>query len=104
MLDITDIFRHQKQGFTTSDVRNIEVTFVLKLLAHDIDSHFFYTQLPLNEDDINFEEQLNHMNYKKIVKNYMIIVGKIVISLLLMFLCLVMDVVCLNIPSVLLKI
>ena len=104
VLDITDSLRHQKQGLTTSDVRDIEGIFVVKLRAQNIDSHFFYTQLPLNEDDNNFEEQLSYMNYKKTVKNYMILVGKIVISLMLMFLCLVMDVVCLNIISFLLKI
>ena len=67
MLDITDILRHKKQGLTTSDVRNIEGIFVVKLHAHKIDSHFFYTQLPLNEDDKKFEEQLSYMNYNKIV-------------------------------------
>ena len=28
----------------------------------------FYTQLPLNEDDKNPEEQLSYINYKKTVK------------------------------------
>ena len=104
VLDITDSLRHQKQGLTTSDNRDIEGIFVVKLRAQNIDSHFFYTQLPLNEDDNNFEEQLSYMNYKKTVKNYMILVGKIVISLLLMFICLVMDGLCLNILIFLLKI
>ena len=52
----------------------------------------------------NFEEQFNYINYKKKVKNYMILVGKTVIPLLLMFLCLVMSVVCLSILSFMLKI
>ena len=60
--------RHQQQILTTSDVRDIEVTFVVKLHAQNIDSHFFHTQLPLNEYDNNFEEQLSYMNYKKTVK------------------------------------
>ena len=51
VLDITYSLRHQKQGLTTSDVRDIEGIFVVKLCAQKIDSHFFYTQLPLNEDD-----------------------------------------------------
>ena len=99
MLDITDSLRHQKLGLTTSDVRYIERTFVVKLRGHNISSHFFYTQLLLNEDDKNFEEKFSFMNYKKTVKNYMILVGKIVILLLMMFICLVADVVCLNIHS-----
>ena len=99
VLGIKYILRHQKQVLTTSDVRDIEGNSVVKLRGQNINCHFFYTQLRLNEDDNNFEEQLIYMNYKKIVKNYMILVGKIVISLLLMVLCLVMDVVCLNILS-----
>ena len=67
MLDITDRLRHHKQGLTTSYVRDIEVTFVVKLRAQKMDSHFFYTQLPLNEDDKNSKEQLSCMNYKKTV-------------------------------------
>ena len=55
LLDITDILRHQKQELITSDVMDIEGTFVVKLRAQNIDSHFLYTQLPLNEDDNNFE-------------------------------------------------
>ena len=86
VLDIKDRVRHQKQGLTPSDVRDIEVTFVVKLRAHNIYSHFFYTQLTLNEDDNNFEEKLNYINYNKTVKNHMIMVGKIVISPLLMYL------------------
>ena len=40
----------------------------MKLRGQNIDFHFFYTQLPLNEDDNNFEEQLSYMNYKKKVR------------------------------------
>ena len=40
VLDITDRLRHQKQGLTTSDVRDIGGNFVVKLRAHKIDSHF----------------------------------------------------------------
>ena len=41
VLDITDRLRHQKQGLTTSDVRDVEGTFVVKLRAQKVDSHFF---------------------------------------------------------------
>ena len=67
-LDTTDRLRYQKQGLTTSYVRDIEVIFVVKLRGHNIHCHFFCTQLPMNEDDTNFEEQLNYMNYKESVK------------------------------------
>ena len=40
VLDITDSLRHQKQVWTTSDVRDFEGTFVVKLRAQKIDSHF----------------------------------------------------------------
>ena len=40
VLDIIDRLRYQKQGLTTSDVRDIEVTFVLKLCARKIDRKF----------------------------------------------------------------
>ena len=40
----------------------------MKLCAQNIDSHFFYAQLPLNEDDNSFEEQLRYINYKTIVE------------------------------------
>ena len=53
VLDITDRLRHQKQGLKTSDVRDIEGIFVVKLRGQNIDCPFFYTQLPLNEDDKN---------------------------------------------------
>ena len=57
VLDITDSLRHQKQGWTTSDVRDFEGTFVVKLRAQKMDSNFSYTQLTLNKDDNNSEEQ-----------------------------------------------
>ena len=68
VMDIKYSVIHQKQGFTTSDVMDIDGAFVVKLRAQDIYGRFFYTQLPLNEDDNNFEEKLGYMNYKKIVK------------------------------------
>ena len=71
----------------------------MKLRAQKIDSNFSYTQLNLNKDDNNSEEQLSYMNYKKTVRKLHDTGQKTVITLLLMFLCLVMDVVCLNVLS-----
>ena len=68
MLDITEILRHQKQGLTTLDVRDVEGTFVVKLHAQKIDIHFLNTQLPMNDN--NLEEQLSYMNYKKKVRKF----------------------------------
>ena len=47
----------------------------MKLRGHNIDTCFFVTQLPLNEDDKCFEEQFNDIDYKKTVKHYIILVG-----------------------------
>ena len=40
VLDITDRLRHKKHILTTSDVRDDEGTFVVKLHAQKVDSHF----------------------------------------------------------------
>ena len=53
-----------------ADVRYIEDIFVVKLSAQKIDSHFKNTQLPLNEDDGNIEEQLSYINFKKTVRKF----------------------------------
>ena len=37
VLDITDSLRHQKQGLTTLDIRDIEGTFVVNLRGQNID-------------------------------------------------------------------
>ena len=68
VLDNKDIVRYQKQVFTTSDVRYIEGNLVVKLHGQNIDAYFFFTRLTLNEDDNNFEEQYNDINYRKTVK------------------------------------
>ena len=86
VLDISDSVRYQKRGLTTSYVRDVEGTFVVKLRAQSIYGHFFYTQLHLNEYDNNIQEQFSYINYKKTVKSYMIMVGKMVILILLIFL------------------
>ena len=43
VLDMTDSLRHQKQGLTKSYVRDVEGTFVVKVRAQKVDSHFLYT-------------------------------------------------------------
>ena len=67
VLYISNIVRHQKQGLTTSYIRDIGVTVFVKLRGLIIENYFFYTQLPLNDDDTNFEEQVNDINYNKTV-------------------------------------
>ena len=83
--------RHQKQGLITSYVSYIEGYFFVKLRGWNIENYFLNTQLPLNEYDNNFEEQYYDINYRKTVKKYMMLVGKTVISLVMMFICLVLD-------------
>ena len=56
VLDITDSSRHQKQGLTTSDFRDIEGTFVVKLRGQNIDSHFFNTKKEDRVLIINFSK------------------------------------------------
>ena len=104
VLDITDGLRHQKQRLTTSDVRGVEGTFVVKLRAQIVDSHFLiHNYLWMKIITILKKNRVIWITRKQ-WKNYMILVEKIVISLMLMFLFLVMDVVCLNIFSFLLNI
>ena len=62
VLDITESVRHQKQGLKALDVSDIGGTSVVKLRGLHIENNFFNTQLPLNEDDNNFEEHLNDIN------------------------------------------
>ena len=68
VLDITYRVRHQKQKLTTSDVKDIGGTFVVKSRGQNIQGCFFFRQLSLNEDDKKLEEQLNYINYNKTVK------------------------------------
>ena len=60
------------------------------------DEPFFYKQLPLNVNENHFDENLIDNNYKRIFIN-LHDAGWKVFSLMLTFLCLVMDVVCLSI-------
>ena len=52
---------------TTTDVKDIVGTFVVKLSVMNIENNFFNTKLSLNENDNNFDVKLNDVNYKRIV-------------------------------------
>ena len=43
VLYLTDSLRHQKLGLTTSESRDVQGIFVVKLSSHKTDSHFLYT-------------------------------------------------------------
>ena len=68
VLDITVILKNMKKVTTTTDVRDIDGTFVVKLHDLNITNYFQNTKLPLNEDENNFDEQLNDINYKRTVR------------------------------------
>ena len=68
VLDLTDSIRHQKIGLTTSESIDLQEIFVVKLRDQNNESHFFYTQLPLNEYGNNLDKQLSFSNFKITVK------------------------------------
>ena len=68
VLGITDSVRYHKQGLTTSDLSDIEGTFVVKVSVQNIDTYFLNTKLHLNEDNNFFNKQLNGINYNKTLK------------------------------------
>ena len=68
VLDLTDSLRHQKLGLNTSESRDFQGIFVVKLRAQKTDSNFLNTKLPLNEDGNNLNKQLNFSNYKVTVR------------------------------------
>ena len=43
VLDMTDSLRHHKLGLKTSEARDVQGNFVVKLRAQKVDSHFLYT-------------------------------------------------------------
>ena len=63
VLDVTDSIRHQKLGLNTSESIDVQGMFVVKLRAQNTESHFFYTQLPLNKDGNNLDKQLSFRNF-----------------------------------------
>ena len=56
-----------EKGMTTTEVQSVVENFVLKLLGLKTKINFFYKQLPLNENDNNFEGKSNDINSQKIV-------------------------------------
>ena len=68
VLYITDSVRHQKKGIDNIRCNGYWSKFCCEVTCSEYWYPFFYTQLPLNEDDNNYEEQLNDINYKKTVK------------------------------------
>ena len=68
VLDVTDRIIHQKLGLTTSESIDVQGMFVVKLHAQNTESHFFYTQLPLNEDGNDLDKQLSFSNFKITVR------------------------------------
>ena len=76
----------------------------MKLCGQNIENYFFSTQSTLNEDDNNVEEQLNYINLQGNIEKLHDDGWKKFILLLLMFICLVLDVVCLSVLSFMLNI
>ena len=104
VLDMTDRLKHQKQGLKTSEVRNVQGIFVVMLRSQKVDSHFLiHNYVWMKMVTISIKNWVI-WNTREQWENFMILVGKTVITILLMFLCLVMDVVCLSILKYLLKI
>ena len=64
VVDVTDSTRNKKLGLTTSESIDVQGMFVVKLRAQNTESHFFYTQLPMNEDGNNIDKQLSFSNFK----------------------------------------
>ena len=52
----------------TTELKDIDGTFFGKLHGLNIEKNYFNTQLPLNEDDNNFDKKLNDINYKRTVR------------------------------------
>ena len=89
---------------TTTEVNDVVGTFVVKLLGMRTKTNFKNIQLPLNENKNNLDEKLNDSNYNRAVMKLHDDDWKTIFSLILMFLCLVMDVVCLSILNFIMNI
>ena len=66
-VDLTVRMINLKMGMTKTEVKDIYVNFVLKLRGLNVEK-IFYTKLPLNEDDNNFDEKLNDINCKRTIR------------------------------------
>ena len=89
---------------TTTEVNDVVGTFAVKLVGLRAKTHFLNIQLPLNESKNNLDEKWNDSNYNRAVMKLHGDGWKNSFSLLLMFLCLVMDVVCLSILNFIMNI
>ena len=102
VLDITFKMINKKRGMTSTEVNNIDVTFVVKLCGLNIENGL-YTQLPLNEDYNYFYETFNDINCKRTDRKLHYAGFKNSFSLILVFPLLVMDVLCLSILIFIIK-
>ena len=100
---ITTFLFHVAQCIIINQPNRVK-TFIANALLKSFYSMLGFKVIKDFANSTNFEEQLNDIYCRKTVKNYIMLFGKTVISLLLMFLCLVMDVVCLSILSFMLNI
>ena len=82
---------------TTTEVNYVVGNVFVKLRGLKTKMIYYYKQLPLNENDNNFDGKLNDINYKRTAMKLDDDGWKNSLSLLPMFLLLVMDVVCLSI-------
>ena len=97
--DVTDKIIHQQQGLTTSESIDVEGMFVVKLLALKQENNFLILIcLWMNQTMILIINSVL-LSTSKRSGNYMIVVGRMFLIYLLMWLCLVMDAVCLCILS-----
>ena len=51
----------------TTQVNDFGGNFVVKLRGVKTENHYFNKQLPMNDNEINFDEKLNDNNYKRTV-------------------------------------
>ena len=102
--DITDSLRHQTHKLTTSDVSDIDGISVVELRGLNIGNHFLIKNYPWMNMIITFKNNWMISMTRKRAVSYNILVVQTVISLLLMFLCLIMVAVCLSILSFMIKI
>ena len=103
LLDTTLRIGNQKKVMTTAQVNDVVGTLVVKLRGMKT-KNILYKQLPLNENENNFDEKLNENNYKRTAMRLNDSSQKNSFSLLLMCICLVMGVFCLSILNFLINI
>ena len=100
--DITIQIRLQKQVITMTNVENTSGCFKLAFRRQISETTFVCKLLPIT-DSTKFEDMLNNENYKKTIKTFMVLVGKIIHPSWLKYLCYDMDVVLLYFPSSMIK-